>query len=102
SCAAHFVFVAQQRQRLGVEHLPGIAAGLGQHGASVFGVSVIAEISAFIYETFAVGIHHQPERIAMPITSAVLAVDVAVVVSVTLPSHRMCTGPLSVRLRTDI
>ena len=87
--AAHLVFVAQQMQHLRVEHLPGVAAGLREHGAAVFGVGVIAEIRALIDEALAVGVDHDAERIAVPIAGAVLAIDVAVIVGVALPGDRV-------------
>src|SRR5580698_506306 len=38
----------------------------------------------------------------MPIPGAVLTIDIAIIVGVALPGHRVCAGPLPVRLRSDV
>src|SRR5262249_8428539 len=76
--------------------------GLLEHGAAIFGVGVVAEIGALVDEALAVGIDHEPERVAVPVAGAVLAVDIAVVVGVALPRDRVTARPLPVGLRTDL
>src|SRR5262249_27671854 len=73
-----------------------------QHCAPVLGIGVVAKVRAFIDKPVAVRIHHDAERIAVPVTGAVLAVDVAVVAGIALPRHRMTARPLAIGLRADL
>src|SRR5262245_3144622 len=100
--ASELVLVAQQRKRLRVEHLPGIASGLLQDGATIFSISVVAEIGAFVDEALAVGVHHQAEWITVAVAGGGPVVDVAVIARITFPRNSVTTGPLPVGLRADV
>src|SRR6185312_15573539 len=99
--APHFVLVAQEMHDLPVEDLPRVASGLSKDDAPVLCIGVVSEVGALIDETFAVRVDHDAERVAMPVSGAVLSVDVAVIVCVALPRDRMTAGPLAVRLSAN-
>src|SRR5438105_850719 len=100
--SSHLVFIAQQRNRLRVEYLPGVASGLREHDTSVLGIGVVAKVRAFVDEAIAVRIHHDSEWVTVAIARGVLVVDVTVVVGVPLPGDRMTARPLPVGLRADV
>lgn len=57
------VFIALKVLHLAIEDLPSELARLLQNHAAIFRIGVIAEISPFIDEAFAVGINENGERI---------------------------------------
>src|SRR5271166_4196571 len=95
------VLVALQVLHLLIEDLPSELAGLLQNHAAVFGISVIAEISAFIDEALAVGIDENGERIGM-FLELVADGKVAEFGRVHLPLHRMAAGPVAAWTGTDL
>ena len=96
----YFVFVAKQMLHFLIENLPGKLARLLQHHAAVFGVSVVAEIRAFVDEAPAGCIDQDAERIRV-LLELIADRKIAEFRCIHLPLHGMTTRPVAARAGAD-
>src|SRR5690606_22904149 len=95
------IFLAEVRDDLVVENLPGHLVGLVQDDAAVLGVGVVAEVGAFVDESLAVGIDHDAPRVAV-LLEIVADREVAEFGSVEVPADRVAARPVAVGAGADV
>src|SRR4029079_7119822 len=95
------VFVAQHRNNLLVEDLPGELTGLHEDDAAVFRIGVIAEVRAFVDEALPMGIDHDAPRVGV-LLEVVADRKVTELGRIAVPAYGVAAGPVSRRHRADI
>ena len=95
------VFITQQVGHFLIKNLPGELVRLLQNHPSIFGISVIAEICAFVHEAPAGGIDHDSKWVGMFLES-VSHGEIPEFRSIVIPADGMAAGPVSVRGGSDL
>ena len=83
-----------------IENLPGELAGLLQHHAAVFGVGIVAEISALVDEALPGRVDQDAERIRV-LLKLIADRKIAEFRRIHLPLHGMTAGPVAARTCAD-